>query len=1308
MTTPKRNIRVLFGLLILSLVWPYLAAAFEPLGSAGGVIMIDPGHNLNLNQDTAGPGAISGLTLVPGNALGLAGRNLMPTQLTPQDYLDIYMEAETLLRPGVEFRTDHLQVLSADTIEQALQNYSDFNAGELFYAFCSDYDQLELQGNCPSGYRDAMFAALEKFAVLARAEPAGLLLEIPGQSEPVAAAELGRQRVLEAAREIANFHLIYGNEFMVDALDYRFSSGAVPNADQILTTELDLLDQARQQFALAMQVLVYAFNTPLADEGVSLSAIAGGYLGDYFTGAEFETFGLASGRMVMALDEASLRYRLLGNDAQALAIYDQAFTDQYFQALAIATKAAELGIDFYENGGWDMLSNLGRLREQAQAIQGGLNPFGYNAEYVPLQSYAELRNFVLSDLLPDAVSDEKLAREATREFDRNEGELISELSNLQTNYGNALFDLCGADAERCDGGLMRQNDLSLGGAQDNINLAYFRAQSILEQIAIEQERSGTIMATIQETGDRVNANILAGGIIRACRETQSMVDTETAEFHRGQAFSVDVYAKAYIKAEASANPLENEATVGGETGFEVHLTGTDSYNHAWAQTSQKELVYDPAEAELARLDGLNAIQQAMAEAKIEGANSQAAIRNLLLQQTEQAFEIANATTEWNKLAAEHTQLSQQYKRLYNQLAQAETSLATSYLANPAYRILKETQTVEAGRSINLAAHFAYFTAKAAEYELLLPYPDLNKIYKARTADDIRNFMNNLEAWRIGLIDQAAALNRFPYTLSIAKDILGLTDEAIDPDGQMNQAEIDQVRYERFQAFVQQNTFTNTFLFPFTTRLPDLGPTAQNSNNPFSRNIWNNRLAGVGQPLAANEGVAINLVTRQSDNIGTPEILLTHGGGAAYRAADRSDVIYTPRPARLVGFPVPPGFTNKDTTAAIFSSVNGNGAGTSSSALLNLSVAAAAWKLKIDLNSGPNANLDLSRLEDIEIRLDSTGYALQNQSREAVLDSLKLQADFDGLERQLDKVNVDDLVEKSSFPPEFFAHRRQLRPANSFERPSCGPVYDTPQIPDHPLLPRNQEAAQPALATTPVISGAYFGTVAISSPVSLGVTDFALALGQNETQLYGNTLDVADTLSYSGTKSLSGSFEGTTFSISSEVFETLSNGKVVQRQFTISGRPEAGGNRLQGLYTEVIHGLTPKPLLVTGKFLASRPLLVAPASVQTGLAVFASPPTVQPHGSATISASLFDGDGQPVAGRQVIFTADLGSIWPVEGTTDSDGVATTTFTAGDAEGTATITAVGDGLTAETTIFISNDNPLPQQIYLPITLSQPSGP
>ena len=390
------------------------------------------------------------------------------------------------------------------------------------------------------------------------------------------------------------------------------------------------------------------------------------------------------------------------------------------------------------------------------------------------------------------------------------------------------------------------------------------------------------------------------------------------------------------------------------------------------------------------------MQNAATQAKIVGANSESVIRNLLLQQADLMIELDIGLEQWNKLSDEHNHLVEKYHNLLNLRVQAQDDFLDSYLNNPAYRVLRDAWTVEATRSHDQAAQFAYLAAKALEYEFLTPPNFVSDVYQARIADDVDNFMNQLEQWRIAL-SSPGQHNRYPYTISLAEDILGLTDENLDPDNTMSGSQRAQLRQQRFQEFIQRNIDPDSGLleFHFTTSIQD--------NNLFSPNVWNNRIAGIGLPSGVHntQGVSLNVLTRQTGNAGTPEIMLAHGGQASYRQRTGDIVEYLPGPTRLTGYSLPPGFSQPSTGAVILSSVNGNNSGSPTSALFNRSVAASNWTMRIDPRSPLNRNLDLAQLEDIEIQMDSTGIALPNRRQAAEENSNALIAEFDSLRGDLE-------------------------------------------------------------------------------------------------------------------------------------------------------------------------------------------------------------------------------------------------------------------------------------------------------------------
>lgn len=931
--------------------------------------------------------AVGEFVTLSGGELSIEPAMLPPSNLAQQDYQKVYNNATALLNKGVTFRTTRLQLLPigdeyGPVITDPLQNYQSFNDGELFHAFCSDYDQIDDRGFCPSddpsqwpesdeAIRGQLVRAREMFGFLALADPANIEIVVEGQ--PVNIRDVGREGLLAATRELANIHLIFGNEFLVDALDYRFGVGD-PRADIIITEELDQLALARQQFKLGADVLAHAFNADFGGPN-------GANIADFFGAREFELFGIVSERLVETVNEMADRHRQLGQDDEALDLYADAYTDQYIHSLALAYSAMEQGEDFLENGGWEFVNNLERLQAATQSIYTGANSFGFVNEYVPLQTFDTLIDLT-RNLLRDATQDEGRAEATQREFDSNRTALQQELQGLRLTYDTQLLQICGASTDNyvtCAAGLMEQNEHTMEAAAKRMRLIDQQLENIVQQVEIEQERAGQVIEITLANGEALAADEYAKGVISAHRVTAANVRTSNDEFYGGGEVRIT---------------LNNNIGIPPKWGVNVNASVFAGYRHSESWTDSVTQIWDPTREELGAIDSVRALRQAITQADIIGVESDTRIRAILLQEAELLIQREIAVAEWNRLSAEHNHLVEQYHNWLNLRELAQANVLDSYLNNPAFRIMRDQSTLEAVRSIGLAGQFAYLTAKALEYEFLEPIPFLNDIFKARTADDIDNFLNQLEVHRQTL-GSPGERNRFPRRVSLVRDLLGFTDEVLDPDVTLFPFEVEQLRFERFQEFMQQNVITdaNTGLVTgvemyFATSLAD--------NRLFSSNVWNNRIAGEGLPqnVPGTQGIRANIVTRQFGDIGTPELLLTHGGHATYRTINGEFIEYTPENARPSGYPVPIGFQSQTKTAAILASVNGNGEGVASSALFNRSVAASNWVLRLELDSAPNLNLDVNEIEDIEFDVDTTGIAIPHLRLQAAADSLQFQAEFE--------------------------------------------------------------------------------------------------------------------------------------------------------------------------------------------------------------------------------------------------------------------------------------------------------------------------
>lgn len=169
-----------------------------------------------------------------------------------------------------------------------------------------------------------------------------------------------------------------------------------------------------------------------------------------------------------------------------------------------------------------------------------------------------------------------------------------------------------------------------------------------------------------------------------------------------------------------------------------------------------------------------------------------------------------------------------------------------------------------------------------------------------------------------------------------------------------------------------------------------------------------------------------------------------------------------------------------------------------------------------------------------------------------------------------------------------------------------------------------------------LTGSYSGSVTVDEPTSLGELDLVFTVTEQGGTLSGK-VNAAKTQVFLGGPTFTGSViagQGvtTTFRIDSDVFTGFVSGRSVQRQFTLIGEVLDDADTLRGQYTETITGFTPKPLLVKGKFLLTRPTgsqviidegTATPTQTPT---VTGTPPTATPTATATATPPGNPGGG----------------------------------------------------------------------------------
>lgn len=1278
----SRSLTLFVILALLVVPFPNVAVAFDPAFTGGGLI-IDEAETFasglgeivtggGLNMETSLPASSRLTPLDYQNAYAAAARLLgegitfRSTQLQRSDPATCQSPPED--PDACRFDVTGLQ-----------NNYLDFNGGELYWRFCANYDdpyvgvaflpqaqddpgnQLKINpfGYCPtwnsltpdqkirrvasdtlagSDIRNKLIEAQRIFAFLAIAEPATLTIDglrtvnntvVLGQDGiPELVRDVGIFGLLQATREIANVHLIFGNEFMVTALRFPFSVNDT-SSEKLVEGERKNLEMAVHQYSLAVDALLYTLNFRL-DEST------GDQIANHFTDREFQTFAAASEQMVQALTELAKRDRLLGSDAAASAFtalrrLDAAYLDQYLQGLALAGQATGLVADdpattdvnesrlkFIANGGRNLQDNLRRLAQQTQSIRTGMNPLGYEDDYVPVVSMLDLLNLACCDdnsLYNTAYKTGENLKVSQRTFDEKFEQLKVALGDLQNTYDSTLLELCGLtqdtnppdglqddtngdglrDWEVCgpqdttgDGipdvtplhqsGLMGQNYWDVINAANDMSLAERQAENITLLIKKEQEISGQVISITLNTADQMGAYQLAIGALNAQKEIQTVATSHTESGYLDISASIEYQTKASTKVSANLiDCITGGCTAEYEQSLALTLNATGGGRFERTHLSSIDTVYDPNEAEIARYESLITLRQALADNKKTALASQQHVYELELQLIEQLIQVDNARAAFNQKVAEHNLLVAKFALTISQRQGDQADLQASYLAKPYFRLFRDAAALESEAALDRATQFTYLAAKAYEYLTFGPYTGMNELFRVRNVDNLRKVMDDLRI-RYQTLNPDQNLQKGIYNLSLAQDIFGLTDAALNPDGALSKAEVAALRAARFQQLLSENRITNPaknfdkIVIFFGTRL---------DNPEFIQGVWGDRIAGLDSQgpgcRGGCRGLWLNVVTDQPASDFTsqdkyPIIRLTHGGDASYRNAQGQIVSYRVGPALMVGQSLPPGFTFKpgETSTLLLSHVNLQG-GTEpnpnlkTNNFVNRSVATSKWAVEIDLNEGVNKNLlNLDQIRDIEIRFDTTYLTLPQFANIAAASERIHAAEAAGGEPvTADVVLVDQ--------------------------------WQADQATTDQVQVANVQAAQVALADSCRLSvenkgELYVGSLTLTDPVVLGRTDVGFDLHINaDNSVTGHLRPECGPL-FDRSAVLTGSYNPANGALIVQTVEPLTRtiaSRVAQRTIQISGVLSTTGE-LNGQYVETIAGYTQKPFISKGLVTVSRP------------------------------------------------------------------------------------------------------------------------
>ena len=1016
---PRRYLLVATGLaLALS-----LAASVGGVYAACGVGDLDDFCSATFGA-TGGPSTI-GIT-IPNSAptkANVAQASLWAAgPLLYVDFKALETEARTLLDRSMKFRQDISPYRVNNNFNQLVRQF-DENSG--FSATYTDVQlgQLSLQARIDIADAD-LLRARDLYGVLAVYAPAARfrlddganqgspgadyqnnLCAQPENPDPPDPTHSGRvldpivdwcnfpARLRQAVREAAYLRMIFAQQFMVDALGLHFSAGALLGGETFVRREVAKLHAAHYQYQLAEQELASALKVRLG---------SGCYVADFYTQPEWALLSRAVQGQEVAQHHIATRLSYLDiktdsdiprAQANAQATYRSAATAGYLKMVSLAGAAvvgassggcAALGANPDGALVGEMALNLRDTRAAARELREGRNIFGMDVRFTPARPYRTAFGSTDKELWEQAKEAADLALQiqqqtenAERIFDLNQQELSKAVLAINNKIDNEIQIEAGCDL---------QNFLN----EPDPDAAWYAC--IDDMIKHTQEcdpTAKTFDACMNRTTDgqppRPDGSnwLILVSDMRSARQ-----DLRTAWLGVEAAIKKRDNLVQRADTETMRNTKVTSAILNGAQGASAFEAAIAAAN-CCAITVGTEITFDinPGAFVEAGLRPAQLLAQAASEMEIEDANSEAVVRNLFFDMAEAQGEIDIAMQQYqSQLTQFNGVVGQTQHDVFE--SKRQHAYTTALPANdPSYRMVRDSRRIELAQALETAARQAYLAARRAEYEYTARLSANNfrisDIYKARTANDILLFLQNLDAAIANLPGAVkdADSNQRDLTISVAQHVLGLTDAYLKGQG-IADDNLQAERTKRFRRWVAQNTQPGSngkpqLVFKFTTSAATNGIIGQVVQQGYDF-YWLHKVAGIGQPKPASNGFGLNLVTAQGGELGYRQVRVSQTGqvGLTSYAGCLFDYRLIP-PAALLGLEFPNNQPTDVVAGAFNGDINGKHGnatpGYSTPAFLGRPLAANEWQVVISAGSpdGILPDLDLQQLTDIALKISTT-------------------------------------------------------------------------------------------------------------------------------------------------------------------------------------------------------------------------------------------------------------------------------------------------------------------------------------------------
>jgi hypothetical protein len=1007
------------GALLFALALPLLATVAQAV-CGGGNLSTFCSASFGLSGDLSAVGSPTGndLPAVDNSRLPMAGA------LFYVDYKTLEAQARDLLGRNMRFRADISPYRENNNFNKLVRQF-DINSG-----FSAPYDDpdpgipaMTLQQRIDMADADLrqardLYAFLAVYAPTARMRADdGTNPDSPGPNykgqlcakaedpSPPDPSRTGQvlepivdwcnfpARLRQSVREAAYLRMIFAQQFMVDALGLHFSAGALLGGDAFVRQEIAKLQAAEYQYELAGQGLRESLEHPLG---------SGCLVSDFYTQAEWALLSRAAQGKEVAQHHIATRLSYVDiksdNDipraqANAQETFREASTEGYLSMVSLAGAGAVgpsssgcAAEGASPDGALvaEMALNMLDTRASARELRDGRNIFGMDVRFTPSRPYRTAFGSTDKGLWEQAHDAANLALQiqqqtenAERTFDLNQQELVKAVLAINNKIDNEIQIEAGCDL---------QNFLN----EPDPDAAWYACIDAMIEHTLECDPTASSFdACMNRTtdgfpprSDGSNWLILVSDM-RSARQ-----DLRTAWLGVEAAIKKRDNILLRANTEIMRNIKVNSAIINGAqsvSAFEAAIAAANCCTITFG--TNIEFGTNPGAFAEAGLRPAQLLAQAATEMEIEDANSEALVRNLF-------FDMAEAQGEIDIAIQQYQSLLTQFNGVVGQTmhdvfeSRRQHAYATALPANdPSYRMVRDSRRVELAQALESASRQAYLAARRAEYEYTARLSASNfrisDIYKARTANDILLFLQNLDAAIASLPGAVkdADSNQRDLTISVAQHVLGLSDAFLKGQG-VADADLQAERARRFRQWVAQNTQMGRdgkpqLVFTFTTSAASNGLIGQVLQQGYDF-YWLHKVAGIGQPKPASNGFGLNLVTEQGGPLGYRQVRVSQSGqvGLTSYAGCLLDYRLIP-PSALLGLEFPNNQPTDVVAGAFNGDINGQHGnatpGYSTPAFLGRPLAANEWQVVISAGSpdGILPDLDLQKLTNIELKISTT-------------------------------------------------------------------------------------------------------------------------------------------------------------------------------------------------------------------------------------------------------------------------------------------------------------------------------------------------